>query len=335
MARNNTGNEKRMKKTECGWKKYCLRICWLGLCILAGIPLYAQDLLPEKPVPDRHSVPVYPSEEITRLMEFVAVHHSMPETFQGTAENVLADPAGSLRPFWEKLKKQEHPIRIVHIGDSHVRGHVFPYVMRCCLEDDFGTNAVEPRPVSYQTSGLAVETGRPGVVYHILGVNGATCASYATPERLRQVAELHPDLVIISFGTNEAHGRRYSAAEHAEALKSMLSALKQSCPDAVYLLTTPPGAYVRTGRKGPRVINPRTPTVVDTELRFARENGLAVWDLYDIVGGKARACLNWTAGHYYQRDKIHFTREGYIVQGLLLHEAFIKAYNDYVATGLE
>lgn len=75
--------------------------------------------------------------------------------------------------------------------------------------------------------------------------------------------------------------------------------------------------------------------MVSTELRFARENGLAVWDLYDIVGGKERACLNWNAAHFYQRDKIHFTREGYIVQGLLLHEAFIKAYNDYVATGLE
>lgn len=324
-----------MKTTEYLFRKFGIRLCWLCLFIAVGIPLYAQDPLPDKSVPDRHSIPVYPSEEITRLMEFIAVDSPMPAGFQETTENRLADPAGSLYPFWEKLKKQEGPVRIVHIGDSHVRGHVFPYVMRCCLEDDFGSNAVESRPVSYQTSGLAVETGRPGVVYHILGMNGATCTSYSTPERLKQVADLHPDLVIISFGTNEAHGRRYSAAEHLAALQALLTTLKQACPDAAYLLTTPPGAYVRNGRRGPRVINPRTQSVVDTELRFAREQGIASWDLYDIVGGKKRACLNWTAGHFFQRDKIHFTREGYKLQGLLLHEAFIKAYNDYVATGLE
>lgn len=307
----------------------CLLFLWLG------IRGYAQDPLPVSSEPDRHSEPVYSSEEMTRLMEFIAVDSPMPDKFLQTEDNVLTDPTASLVPFFAKLKRLDRPVRIVHIGDSHVRGHVFPYVMRRCLEDDFGMRAVEDLPVSYQTSGLAVETGREGVVYHILGVNGATCASYSTPERLQKVADLHPDLVIVSFGTNEAHGRRYSASEHTEAMRTMLAVLKQQCPGAAFLWTTPPGAYVRNGRRGPRVINPRTPSVVSTELRFARENGLAVWDLYDIVGGKERACLNWNAAHFYQRDKIHFTREGYIVQGLLLHEAFIKAYNDYVATGLE
>lgn len=307
----------------------------LALLFLVGQWVYAQDTIPVQPKPDRYSEPIYSSEEMTRLMEFIAVDSPMPDKFLQTEDNVLTDPTASLAPFFAKLKRLDRPVRIVHIGDSHVRGHVFPYVMRRCLEDDFGMRAVEDLPVSYQTSGLAVETGREGVVYHILGVNGATCASYSTPERLQKVADLHPDLVIVSFGTNEAHGRRYSASEHTEAMRTMLAVLKQQCPDVAFLWTTPPGAYVRNGRRGPRVINPRTPSVVSTELRFARENGLAVWDLYDIVGGKERACLNWNAAHFYQRDKIHFTREGYIVQGLLLHEAFIKAYNDYVATGLE
>ncbi len=69
--------------------------------------------------------------------------------------------------------------------------------------------------------------------------------------------------------------------------------------------------------------------------QFAREHGIAIWDMYDIVGGKQRACLNWNAAKMYQRDKIHFTHEGYTLQGLLLHEAFIKAYNHYVATRLD
>lgn len=304
------------------------------LTVLVAMPGYAQDVLPECPKPDKHSSPVYPSHEMKQLMQFVSVDSPMPAVFRNTTENELTDPAGSLHPFWEKLGALDRPLRIVHIGDSHVRGHVFPYVMRCCLEDDFGSKAVENTPVTYQTSGIARETGSNGVVYHILGVNGATCQSFSTPEHIRQIADLHPDLVILSFGTNEAHGRRYNASEHTAAMNYLIEELKASCPDVAFLMTTPPGAYVRNGRRG-KIINPRTPLVVENELKFAREHGIAIWDMYDIVGGKQRACLNWNAANMYQRDKIHFTHEGYTLQGLLLHEAFIKAYNHYVATRLD
>lgn len=304
------------------------------LTVLVAMPGYAQDVLPECPKPDKHSSPVYPSHEMKQLMQFVSVDSPMPAVFRNTTENELTDPAGSLHPFWEKLGALDRPLRIVHIGDSHVRGHVFPYVMRCCLEDDFGSKAVENIPVTYQTSGIARETGSNGVVYHILGVNGATCQSFSTPEHIRQIADLHPDLVILSFGTNEAHGRRYNASEHTAAINYLIEELKVSCPDVAFLMTTPPGAYVRNGRRG-KIINPRTPLVVENELKFAREHGIAIWDMYDIVGGKQRACLNWNAAKMYQRDKIHFTHEGYTLQGLLLHEAFIKAYNHYVATRLD
>ena len=104
-------------------------------------------------------------------MEFIAVDNPMPEQFLQTTDNVLMDPTASLASFWTKLKRLDRPVRIVHIGDSHVRGHVFPYVMRRCLEDDFGAKAVDDLPVSYQTSGLAVETGRARVGSPILGVN--------------------------------------------------------------------------------------------------------------------------------------------------------------------
>lgn len=304
------------------------------LTALVAMPGYAQDVLPECPKPDKHSSPVYPSHEMKQLMQFVSVDSPMPAVFRNTTENELTDPAGSLHPFWEKLGALDRPLRIVHIGDSHVRGHVFPYVMRCSLEDDFGSKAVENIPVTYQTSGIARETGSNGVVYHILGVNGATCQSFSTPEHIRQIADLHPDLVILSFGTNEAHGRRYNASEHTAAMDYLIEELKASCPDVAFLMTTPPGAYVRNGRRG-KIINPRTPLVVENELKFAREHGIAIWDMYDIVGGKQRACLNWNAAKMYQRDKIHFTHEGYTLQGLLLHEAFIKAYNHYVATRLD
>lgn len=322
-------NAKPMKKN----RHIVRRLLW---CCLSVFPawLSAQDKLPEPAPRDHNSGVVYPSREMQQLMELVAVGNPMPAAFKETQENEITDPYASLDGFWEKLGALDRPLRVVHIGDSHVRGHVFPYVMRRQLEGDFGSQAVLDMEVSYRTSGLAHETGQAGVVYHILGVNGATCGTFATPERIREIVGLNPDLVIVSFGTNEAHARRYSAAEHRGEMDRLLAGLKAGCPNAAFLLTTPPGAYVRNGRRG-RTVNPRTPQVAETQRAFARENRIALWDLYHIAGGKEHACRNWTAAHAYQRDKIHFTREGYTLQGLLLHEAFIKAYNDYVATRMD
>lgn len=305
-------------------------MCMLCICLLVR----AQDPLPGMAPRDRNSGPVYGSPAMRNLMKYMPVTDSMPSSFLETQENRITDPENELRPFWEKISRMDGPVRIVHIGDSHVRGHLYPYVVRKLLEEDFGGDAVLDMQVTYRTSGLAHETGAPGIVYHILGVNGSTCGTFSTPEKIREITELNPDLVIVSFGTNEAHGRRYSPAEHCNAMDSLLLQLRKGCPGTAFLLTTPPGAYVRNGRRGARVINPRTPLVVKTEKEYAASRGIALWNLYDIAGGKRYACRNWNAGHYYQHDRIHFTAEGYRLQGLLLHEAIIKAYNDYVETQL-
>ena len=303
-----------------------------GFLLGTVCPLSAQDILPAISRGDRHAERVMPIEEMLRCMTKVEVNDMMPAGFKSTLDNKIEDPTSSLDAFFEKLGNLDRPVRIVHIGDSHVRGHIFPYMMRHLLEEDFGKEAVMDIVVDYRTSGIAHETGKPGLIYHIIGVNGATCASYNKPERIDEIVSLKPDLIISSFGTNEAHSRYYQSDEYRVQMKSLLSTLRQKCPAVPILMTTPPGAYVRKGRR--RIINTRTPMVVETQKQFSKEFKLALWDMDDIVGGSDHACHNWSEAKMYQRDKIHFTAEGYKLQAQLLHEAFIKAYNDYVAANL-
>lgn len=131
--------------------------------LLGALPLLAQDALPEKSRPDRHSGHVSDSEAMQQLMRFVEVSNPMPASFKGATENTIIDPTHELEPFWQKLSVLDRPLRIVHIGDSHVRGHVYPYIVRRQLEDDFGREAVLDMQVSYRTSGLAQETGAAGI----------------------------------------------------------------------------------------------------------------------------------------------------------------------------
>lgn len=118
------------------WNKLCV---WLVSCFLClWVKGVAQDVVPVKSRPDRHSGHVSDSKAMQQLLKFIQVSNPMPVSFRETTENRIEDPTGELLPFWQKLSVLDRPLRIVHIGDSHVRGHVFPYVARRQLEDDFG-----------------------------------------------------------------------------------------------------------------------------------------------------------------------------------------------------
>ena len=295
----------------------------------------AQDLLPPRMKVEQRActLPEYTSRGNIPVRP-VSVGSTMPDTFRDTLPNHLTR-GEKLYPFFERLMRNDVPVRVVHLGDSHVRGHVFTIETRHRLEQAWGAEAVMPDSVTYRTSALAVETGRPGLVYHTMGINGATTSHFMPTEKLDAIAALHPDLIILSFGTNESHGRRYDESDHLLQLDSILHQLRTRCPQAEVMLTTPPGSYIRQRRRGPRVINMLTPRVVETLQHFAAEHGLPLWDMYNIVGGKKRACLNWTNGKYMQRDRIHYTHGGYLLQGDLLAEAILKSFNDYVADRLE
>lgn len=306
---------------------------WMLFLMLCCLPaLYAQDMLPALPSPaDPLQLPGEP-RQMHQQMRLLAVPDSLPATFQHATDNIIGN-AQVLFPFFDKLNERSEPVRVVHIGDSHVRGHLYPLITRHRLENSFGAEAVYPHEVSYRTSGLAEETGQPGIVYHIFGINGATSATFSDDAKVMEIAALRPDLVIVSFGTNEAHSRRYLPQAHKEQIDRLVGMLRTACPHTLFLLTTPPGAYV--GRRRSRTVNPRTATATRVIKDYARENEMAVWDMYNIVGGKTDACRNWTQHHMLRPDGIHFTPEGYRLQGNLLHQALIKAYNEYVATGLE
>ncbi len=273
-----------------------------------------------------------PSDTI-QPYDTIAINSTMTASLRHSRENVIEDTAHVLRPFFLKLARRQEPVRVVHVGDSHVRGHIFPLVVRHLLEEDFGSEAVEDDKITYQTSGFATETGKPGLVYHILGINGAEASTFNNEEKAREIAALKPDLLIVSLGTNEAHARDYRAEDHREQLTALLKLLRDSCPDAAILLTTPPGAYPK-GRRPPTG-NPNTPTVCSVIRDCAARQGAAVWDLYEIAGGRTDACRNWTRLSMLKPDGVHFTPDGYTLQAHLLRDALVKAYNSYARAGLE
>lgn len=256
--------------------------------------------------------------------------NSLPTSFRDKQPNTI-NRADALYRAFDILCLSGRPLRILQLGDSHVAAGSYPAAVRKTLEEAWGK--------------AENDTTGQGVVYSFMARNGATASQFANRERMEKIAAARPDLIILSFGTNECHGMGYREELHRTQLEDFYDMLSETCPNAVIMMTTPPGDYLTTrstrfvrnrkGRKSRKVVhsssrvNPMSARCAGELESFGEEHGLAVWNLNGIAGGPV-AVRNWTAAKMMRPDRIHFTPEGYQLHGRLLGEAILGAYNDYL-----
>jgi lysophospholipase L1-like esterase len=173
--------------------------------------------------------------------------------------------------------------------------------------------------------GFNLTNGQPGILYHSIGVNGSMFVHYTHDRFVRQLATLRPSLLIISLGTNESFGRRFSTGEFYGQVKSFFALVKKYLPHTAILFTTPPECYKRVvvNKKRRYVRNENTERVARAILRVAEEEGTACWDLFAATGGR-NSSAKWFGGKWMGRDRIHFSKEAYREQGILLFNALIN-----------
>jgi lysophospholipase L1-like esterase len=173
--------------------------------------------------------------------------------------------------------------------------------------------------------GINLENGKPGVLYHAIGVNGAKYKHYTLASLFaEQTAALVPDLFIISLGTNEALDYPYSDPQLTADIDKLIESVKAKNPNVRFLLTTTADCYRRRTRR-----NPGVELVRQKIIDYAENHNLAYWDLYTAGGGKHSADL-WKKNGLLRGDGIHFSAAGYELQGNMLYDALIKSYNEYV-----
>jgi lysophospholipase L1-like esterase len=176
----------------------------------------------------------------------------------------------------------------------------------------------------FTLEGVALENDQAGVQYHAVGVNGATVASFLkTPKLENHLKSLSPDLVIISLGTNDAYGLGFSANDFKVQLAKLIQRIKSAQPDVSILLTTPADCGLPGGRP-----NPSNQAAVKVMYEIAEETDIAIWNLYEIMGGFG-SVNHWLKQGLSAFDRVHFTAKGYRLQGDLLYDALIQSYADY------
>jgi len=181
-----------------------------------------------------------------------------------------------------------------------------------------------------QLSGISLEGGGPGIIYHSWGINGATFDTFKRSVFLpRLLATTQPDLVIVSLGTNDATGKGFKEEVFAANLLTLVTEIQSICPAAAVIISTPSDSFYRRARWAKPVVNPIVGIVRSTILRLCPSARVSTWDLFSVMGS-AGSIKFWQKNALAGADLVHFTKEGYQLQGRLLFEALMGGYRNYV-----
>ena len=286
--------------------KNILYIVLLGSILCGNLAVKAQTTTENTPtnVQDTsyiHGRPVYtfcytPEDSAKALKQ-------LPSTFVNAKPNLI-ERAEALAPFFHKLLMGEQQVKVLHLGDSHIAGRDYPNSVKAVLKQEWEPEQKDSADARFY--------------FEYMAKNGARMKGYLTPERLKIIGQKQPDLVILSFGTNECHGMDYKEDVHYKQIEQTFDSLLAVCPDAAFLFTTPQGAYLN-GKP-----NPMTEKCVATLKKFAADRNVAFWNIYEIAG-ENEALQNYISAGMLKKDRVHYTPSGYKLQGKLLGEAILTA----------
>ncbi|NDW18608.1 LysM peptidoglycan-binding domain-containing protein [Dysgonomonas sp. 216] len=174
---------------------------------------------------------------------------------------------------------------------------------------------------TYNLNGVVLENDNSGVIYHAIGINGTKVSDFNKhPLFFNQLNILAPDLIVISLGTNESFGK-WSEVNFMNQINKMINNIRKQNINAPILIMTPPPSLFRKS-----LPNDFVKTYSQALLKM---NDCIIWDLFSKTGGLS-APLKKGNEHLMARDKVHYTKEGYNIQGNLFSSEFLKAYNNYI-----
>ena len=226
-------------------------------------------------------------------------------------------------------------------------GQAFPYIVNGCDTlycDDEGNdrfllrlgedrdsikiNFHIPKGSSFVLGGIEPLNGRSGFNYYSSGTNGASLTSWLEKceDLERDLAYARPDIAILGLGINDSACKQseFRVEVFKNRYRRLIEMVRRQSPDCTFIFITNNDSYRYISRG--MTYNYNAPAVEKAMFELAEEVGAAVWDLYDIMGGKNSVNL-WRNAGLVQSDRLHFTKSGYQLLGDLLYNAFADDYN--------
>jgi len=180
-------------------------------------------------------------------------------------------------------------------------------------------------PGKFTLFGMEVMNSDPGIIFSAVGVNGAEFPSFLRCGLFEeQLKQLRPQCIIISLGTNDAYTLHFDNTLFEQNARQLIRNIKRSLPGAAILITTPGDSYRKR-----KYDNKFLGIVREILIKIAADEDCAFWDFYSVMGGPA-SMLNWYKAGLTAKDKIHFSKAGYYLEGDLLFQAILEAWSNHL-----
>jgi len=177
----------------------------------------------------------------------------------------------------------------------------------------------------FEIHGIKLDNDDPGITYHAMGANGADVPTYLRCSRFQKhLTTINPDLVILSVGVNDAHNSNYTPQYFRSNYDTLIGRILEVVPDVAILFTTNNDTYMRR-----RYVNTNSESAKNVMYDMAKGYKGGVWDMYSIMGG-LHSIVVWGKHGLAKRDRVHFTKEGYILVGNLMFNALLESYVNHL-----
>ena len=186
----------------------------------------------------------------------------------------------------------------------------------------------ERMPGEFTLTGVLLGNGRDGISVNGIGANGAKVTSYlACEDFARDLALIPPDLVIFGIGINDAIDTHFQPDSFKMNYHRLIDRIRSVSPDCALLFITNNDSY-RKIRSNRYQVNSNGSLAEKAFLELGREWHAPVWDQFDVMGGIG-SMQQWQNKGLAQKDKVHFTAEGYRLMGDLLFNALAAKYAEH------
>lgn len=179
--------------------------------------------------------------------------------------------------------------------------------------------------------GLDLRTGRSGVLYDSLGLNGASTTvisrAFAPGPWAAELRQAAPALVILNYGTNESGFPAFVHKQYEGELRLAITKLRAALPDVPILIMSPMDRAQRAGLNDLRTMT-AIPEIVAIQRRVAADTHCAFFDTYNAMGGDG-TMARWFAARprLVSADFIHPTPQGALLVARLLVENLDLGYD--------
>lgn len=190
---------------------------------------------------------------------------------------------------------------------------------------NFQLNKSNTQQKQFEIYGISIENTEPkGLLYHSVGINGATMQSFLSQKLFEEQAkQLNVDLVIFDLSTNDLAKGTFNKKTIEHKLTQSIHRIRNAAPNASIIIVGMQDSYLNN-------TNIENAYHYSNFIKeFCKNKDIAFYDYFTVAGGRY-AMKKWNDCGLAQNDLIHLTSKGYKLKGELLTNALLNSYFKFI-----